>query len=363
MPTNIKFKGKDLEEICEKSRGPEDYLNGRTYPIDPSYFTPNPKPSTNIITPLTSFFEPINANYDPGINLPFYLNFPTAVRKAASKGRRPRILKAKWFFPIDGTLTKRYYVVKRRNNSLEIYHSTKPNLEFVPYQSIPASSFPDNYVPHVLLFQMCGGGGGGGGGSVIELAGGNSGATGGGGGGIAYGWIEIFDTLDSNPTPQDYVFEIFKGGSGGSWGTWKSPGHPGEPTKLLKNESVLITAEAGVYGRGAGVTNNSACPNLLAWQSGGSPKVSVSFNQEIEKERISWYSPAGKSGSGGHWNADGGGASIGYGGKGYEKSHNGAPGYRGGGGGGGTGFVTFVLYNSTAKNGGNGGNGFLAFYY
>lgn len=366
MPTNIKFEGKDLEEIFEKSRGPEDYLNGRTYPINPSYFTPNPKPSTNIITPLTNFFEPINSTYDSGVDLQSKLNFPIAVRSAASKGRRPRILRADWYFPIDGTLTKRFYTVKRRETSIEIYYSTKPNFEFVPYSSIPITAFSGNYIPHVLLFQMCGGGGGGGGGAVIEADGGNTGATGGGGGGIAYGWIEIFDTPGSNPTSQDYVFEIFKGGSGASWGTFRSSGRPGEPTRLLKNGSVLITAEAGVYGRGAGVINNAACPNLLAWQSGGYPKVSVSFNQEIEKESISWYSPAGGSGDSSGWrgwSADGGGASIGYGGRGYEKSHNGGSGYRGGGGGGGTGFFTAILYTSTAKSGGNGGNGFLAFYY
>lgn len=372
MPTGFAINNVDLESSCEITReaGTDSLVNFNT-----SIFKQKEGSTTlnSLVRANRVYQESLDVSdifVQPTIESTEYINgyyqtitVQEPIYPICKKGYRPRIVRGNLLTEVDGEGTRYYYVIKRRDTSVEIYRSIYISHNYSHFRTIPASMFPNSYTPHILFFRMCGGGGGGGGGGVMEGDGGNTGATGGGGGGIAYGWIEIFNSQGSNPSSEDYVLEIFRGGSGGSWGTWKSSGGTGQPSRLIRNGSTLITAEGGRYVSGSGVTNNSDCPNLLASQSGGNARTGVNFSKSIEGETISWSSAGGSSGSSGGWSADGGGSSIGNGGRGYAKSHSGGSGYRGGGGGGGTGFVTFLVYTSTCESGGSGGNGYFALYY
>lgn len=345
---------KDLDQICEISRGPDDFSSTRKPPIDPSLVS-----SSSGLTNVSQFFPPISLNFDSGFDLSPYIVTPNHNQYFAAKiGYRPRITRNIWNQPIDGTTTRYYYIVQRTSKQLFIGRKNINDSFYSIYKTIEKESFPQNYIPHILLFELVGGGGGGGGGGVFGTYGGA-----GGGASIIYGWVPVrtVSSFSNVATSNDLIFSIYKGGSGG---TWEGPtnGENGNPSTVVKNGSTLMEAGGGIrgirgaFGKGqvgrggvATIHNSTYYLTSLSGQSGSNGDyIPLVFNKTILLESVQWTSVSGYSSA----TRGAGGASRGNGAD-LTRSCN----TEGGGGGGGQAGI------GTASNGGRGGHGFLRFFY
>ncbi|NCB03758.1 MAG: hypothetical protein EOM67_16625, partial [Spirochaetia bacterium] len=196
MATGIQINGTDIEELLEKTRDNPDYSGGvvDVTPTRPSPFANSGITQSNpSLTPLTDFFEAVLSEDEARLDLSNYITSVSV--PLATKGYRPRINPyiKRLVFEADGTNTKRYYVIKRRNNKLQIYNSVSLSGGFNLIKEIPSSSFPNNVVPSSLYVWICGSGGGGRGGALND-------GTGGGGGAIILGYITLTDSVGAEPS-------------------------------------------------------------------------------------------------------------------------------------------------------------------
>ena len=356
----------NLDSVLEMSRGNDDFLDGRINPIDTKFIKSN-DPST----PISKYFQPIDSRFDSGFDIsPFIQTYNPSVSLAAKKGHRPRISFGNYFFKeIEGTASLRYYVIKRRETGLNIYWSLDRHSGFSHKYSIPASDFPNSYVPHILTFRLVGSGSGGNGGFFTY------GGHGGAGGGILYGWVALTDSLSVTPDPSiDTVFRLFRGGVGGNedggYGSYGINSYAFFPNEILiAGGGVAQTSTHAAVGGSYSTSGN----HFLAGVNGGSITGTnrelyigdeVNFNATMLKQNISWHSAGGyygqESGGGISQAGGGGGASLGDGARGGAESHVGESGTRGSGGGGGSGWAWF---GASSEDGGPGGPGVLTLYY
>lgn len=349
MATGIQINGTDIEDLLEKTRDNPDYSGGVVdiTPTRPSPFANSGITQSNSsLTPLTHFFEAVLPENEAKLDMSNYI--PSITTPLATKGYRPRINPyiRKLVFEVDGTSTIRYYVIKRRNNKLQIYNSVSLSGGFNLVKEIPSSSFPNNVVPSSLYVWICGGGGGGQGGALND-------GDGGGGGAIALGYLTVTDSSGAEPSSDDYVIMVYRGGSGGSGrGLLVANGDYGEHglgSAVFKNGATIFSTGGGRNGYSSigGTPYIVDYTHTLLAVNGGSNGAGVSMGGTIFGESFSHSSSGG-----------GGGGSIGYGGI-DSSSGSGQSGYRGGGGGGGGNVTIF----KKSGNGGNGGNGYFALYY
>jgi hypothetical protein len=375
MSTGYKIENNDLENLLEVTRDNPSYSDSV---IDITSSKPSPfedkgyNQSDSSSVPLTKFFSPFNSSYDPGVDISS--SYSNVTNLLAKKGHRPRFseLVRSWNFGINGGATIKNIVIKRRSSYLEIFSSSTSitsGFNRIENGIIDASNFPNNNIPHILFFRLCAGGGGGSGGVYIFPYLGFSGRSG-GGGGIAFGWIPLTETSGANPTADDFIFSIYKGGNGGGKA---QDGNDGEKSFLYKGSSstVVATCNGGegadqpvsiwpeASGGKAGASSGYEA-YILKTQTGGWGKSRGNGEDilidSVESEVLNWESFGGVDFGGGFWQGAGGGASIGNGGNGSNAAgEDGHPGDKGGGGGGGAG--------GTRGSGGRGGHGFLELFY
>ena len=365
----------DLEEICEISRGSDDYnLNDRFPPIPSGLIK-----SGEDLTSTDNFLMPLNLELNEGIDLSSFITLPNHVLNLATKkGYRPRIIKNFLFDSFVGSTTRRYYVIKRRETSIDVYWSTNKFLDYTLNTSFPASIFPNSYIPHILTFRITGGGGGGQGGGY------GIGGQGGGGGAIVYFYGRIRNTISGNPTVDDLIFTLFKGGAGGPDET--GTGIDGSDTIVEIGGNSLFTAGGGTGGyrntftaeysyEGGEFEGESVNTFLFGVNGGGGgfdglyaeyPEIEaedaedINFGQQILFEQVNFFSPRGYDNESDQQNGRGGGASLGPGGDGAFHGLVGKAGVEGSGGGGGSGWV---WWGASSEDGGPGGPGVLSLYY
>ena len=361
MATGFKIDNVDLEDMLEITRdnpnysgGVVDVTSGRPSPFEGSGLTQS---NPELTPPLQKFFNDV-LFLDSGLNISD--DFPSVSGDLTKKGYRPRInpFIRKTVFEKDGSGTRRHYVIKRREDRLQVYDSTDPSFPYVNsynlIKEILPSEFPNGVIPHYLYFLISAGGGGG-------MGGGWNDGIGGGGGAFSLGMMGLTNSYGANPSESDFIFSISKGGKGGG-GKWSSglgyEGEDGTPSYVIFHGEYVNNLNAGesiktgsiISGGGANIVYSSPylsyAPILVA-RKGGDVREGINVNETVFLEQYSHVIPArGSRTDGGH--------SIGAGGGENQAGSKGSGG--GGGDGGGN------IFNS-GDRGGAGGNGYLALYY
>ena len=223
------------------------------------------------------------------------------------------------------------------------------------------ATFSLPYIPHVLIFFMCGGGGGGGGGAGTASGGG------GGGAGKCVGFVEVPLTENAAEGVKVTLGNLGTRGTGGVSGGAKDGGWGGDSQIAVGGSYIL--AKGGIGGKEApggaaagGTCISSITSDKLGFLGGanggnggkaGAAGGACNLTAAVSPEYVLTHNTPGdpKLGHGG-----GGGSSIGMGGT-RNSASTGLPGHNGGGGGGGG------NYAFDGRNGGSGGYGYIEFRY
>lgn len=370
MATGYRINGKDFEDLFEQRRNSSDPSAG----INTNGF----KQSKSGSTPLSNFIAPLGISpaefyqslvQGGSLDIALLLRQGVETLPVVRKGFRPGLTSAGWNWSYVTSDHHWFFIKKHSEDFLSIIHSKwsgDPNV--IPRTSssvinIPASQFPNGFVPEVLFYAISGGGGGGGGGSYLW----NKGAGGGGGGAVAIGWMY---TYSDNPLYSP-AFILGNGGGAGSYGAYATYGGGGVASRIVQGPyapeyKLFVTLGGGGRGQGDKGSSSSrgtasvstSIPGLLATTSGGaggsrgSSGGSVGLNVPANGENFLINSSGGAPWSAGtNFPGGGGGASYGVGG-GSGRSPQ-----MGGGGRGGNGGI------GTANNGQAGAGGSLILFY
>lgn len=279
-------------------------------------------------------------------------------------------------FLVNGTEVTPPSVIGRRPTSNLVFGTTGSKTFFV-YRTATHLHMKDNngnelvrfspadlsltYIPHVLVFFMCGGGGGGGGGA------GTTDGGGGGGGGKCVGFVEVPLTENAAEGVKVTLGNLGTRGTGGVSGGATDGGKGGDSQIAVDDSYIVAKGGSGgleapgaiVDGGKIGYTGLSDRLSLFGGVSGGYGDTNgraggdCNLTAAISPEITLTHNVSG--GSQGDQGGGAGGSSIGRGGN--STSSTGASGVDGGGGSGGR----SAMFDG--RNGGSGGYGRIEFWY